>query len=80
MPLYIKDPDVDELARRYQKLSKANSKTDAVRQALKRAVDELAGKPTLADIAASLCRDFRAMANPSRGEPADKAFVDSLYE
>jgi antitoxin VapB len=80
VPLYIKDPEVSELARRYQKLSKAPTKTDAVRRALQHAIDDLADKPGLADIAVGLCRDLRAKANPSRSKSADKAFIDSLYE
>lgn len=34
MALYIRDPEVDELARELQRLTKAETKTDAVRAAL----------------------------------------------
>lgn len=80
MPLYIKDPEVDDLVKRYQKLSRAASKTDAVRKALERSIAELAETPSLADIAVTFCRDLKSKADASRAAPADKAFVDSLYE
>jgi len=44
MPRYIKDSDVSEMAEKLRKLSTARSKTEAVRQALKRA-PEAATKP-----------------------------------
>lgn len=34
MPLYIRDPDVDALAEHVRRLTKAKTKTEAVRQAL----------------------------------------------
>ena len=38
MPLYIKDPEVSEMAEALRKLTSARSKTEAVRQALKSAL------------------------------------------
>jgi antitoxin VapB len=34
----------------------------------------------LVDLGAGFCRELRVRANPGKGEPADKAFRDSLYE
>ena len=39
MPLFIKDPDVAEMAERLRKLTSARTKTEAVRQALKSALN-----------------------------------------
>lgn len=80
MPLYIKDDSIDELAKRLQIALKVPSKTEAVRLALQRALDDEAAKPTLPEIAVNFCRDLRARANPAAGLLADKAFRDSLYE
>lgn len=62
MPLYIKDDAIDHLARRYQMLSRATSKTEAVRKALQMALDAELAKPVLEDIAVAFCRDLKAKA------------------
>ncbi len=62
MPLYIKDDAIDRLARRYQALTKASTKTEAVRLALQKALDEELTKPALADIAVAFCRNLRQKA------------------
>lgn len=46
MPLYIKDPDVAEMAEALRKLTSAPSKTEAVRQALKSALEAATEKPS----------------------------------
>ncbi|WFS04673.1 type II toxin-antitoxin system VapB family antitoxin [Rhizobium tumorigenes] len=63
MPLYIKDDAIDRLARRYQALTKAPSKTEAVRKALQLALDTELAKPVLEDIAVAFCRNLRTKAN-----------------
>lgn len=70
MPLYIKDDSIDRLARRYQMLSQAPSKTEAVRKALQQALDAELAKPILEDIAVAFCRDLQAKAQ-ARRETAD---------
>ncbi|MDL2402998.1 type II toxin-antitoxin system VapB family antitoxin [Rhizobium mayense] len=62
MPLYIKDDAIDRLARRYQALTKASTKTEAVRLALQRALDEELTKPSLADVAVTFCRQLKQKA------------------
>jgi antitoxin VapB len=62
MPLYIKDDAIDRLARRYQVLTKAPSKTEAVRRALQMALDDELAKPLLEDIAVAFCRDLKGKA------------------
>ena len=76
----IQGDRLDELARRYQTVVKASSKTEAVRQALQHALDEQLGEPVLADIAAEFARELVTKANPENGRPADKAFRDGLYD
>ncbi|MCZ3376061.1 antitoxin VapB [Rhizobium sp. ERR 922] len=62
MPLYIKDDAIDRLARRYQALTKATTKTEAVRLALQKALDEELTKPALADVAVTFCRNLKQKA------------------
>lgn len=68
MPLYIKDDAIDRLARRYQMLTRAPSKTEAVRKALQMALDAELAKPVLEDIAVAFCRDLRAKAAAHGGQ------------
>ncbi|PST18138.1 transcription factor [Rhizobium sp. JAB6] len=70
MPLYIKDDAIDRLARRYQALTKAGTKTEAVRLALQKALDEELTKPALADVAVAFCRNLRQKAI-AKGGSAD---------
>ncbi len=69
MPLYIKDDAIDRLARRYQVLTKVPTKTEAVRLALQKALDEELTKPALADVAVAFCRNLRQKAT-AKGENA----------
>ncbi len=62
MPLYIKDDAIDRLARRYQALTKATTKTEAVRLALQKALDEELTKPALADVAVTFCHNLKQKA------------------
>lgn len=75
MPLYIKDDAIDRLARRYQALTKAPTKTEAVRLALQKALDEELTKPVLADIAAAFCRNLKQKATV--GAERDSATGDA---
>lgn len=68
MPLYIKDDAIDRLARRYQALTKSPTKTEAVRLALQKALDEELAKPALADVAAAFCRNLKQKAAEKAGE------------
>ncbi|MBB3611761.1 MAG: type II toxin-antitoxin system VapB family antitoxin [Rhizobium sp.] len=68
MPLYIKDDAIDRLARRYQALTKSSTKTEAVRLALQKALDEELAKPALADVAAAFCRNLKQKAAEKAGE------------
>ena len=78
MPLYVKDQEVDRLAERLSRLRRI-SKTEAVRQALAHELARAESEPTLAEKARAFIRDLDAK-YPKIGPPADKAFIDSLYE
>ncbi|WP_342162230.1 type II toxin-antitoxin system VapB family antitoxin [Methylobacterium sp. SD21] len=83
MPLYVKDPQVDALADELTSL-RGSTKTEAVRQAL---LNEIArakesaragGEADLVERTLAFTRRLRARAGS--GQPADKTFIDSLYE
>ena len=79
MAFHIKNPETDALARRVAAL-KNTGLTEAVHVALANELEREAGKPSLVEIGVAFCRDLRERGRPGDGEPADKAFRDSLYE
>ena len=79
MPLYVKDPEVDNLAERLAALRRT-TKTEVVREALRRELEREEKSPTLVETGMAFVRALHAHANPERGAPADKAFIDSLYD
>lgn len=78
MPLYVKDIEVDRLASRVAALHRI-SKTEAVRRALLHELEREGEETSLVERGMAFARALRASA-PGKGEPADKAFIDSLYE
>lgn len=79
MALYVKDQEVDALADRLAQVKKT-SKTEAVRLALRHELEREQAIPSLVEVGVEFCRNLKARGNPAKGQPADKAFVDSLYE
>lgn len=79
MAFHIKNPETDVLARRVAALKKVGL-TEAVHTALVHELEREQGKPSLVDLGVQFCRDLRAKGDPTRGNAADKAFRDSLYE
>lgn len=79
MALYVKDPEVDQMAERLSRLARI-SKTEAVRRALRRELDHVEKPSDLLDRIAAFTRDLEARAPREGGQPVDKAFIDSLYE
>lgn len=82
MPLYVKDPEVvrltEDLARR-----RGISKTEVIRQALRNEIAREAPteeQPDYVKKVMAAAQTFRAKGNPAKGLPADKDFLDSLYE
>lgn len=78
MPLYVKDPEVDRLAERLAKRRNV-SKTEAVRHALRRELEREDALPSLVEEGVAFVRALHKRARPKAGQPADKAFIDSLY-
>ena len=78
MPLYVKDREVDRLAERLVALRRA-SKTEVVRQALLHELERLEGAPSLVEQGVAFVRALRARAEPEKGLPADKDYIDDLY-
>ena len=79
MPLYVKDPEVDRLAERLAALRKT-SKTEAVRQALQHELAQMGEEPSLVEQGIAFVRALKARADRDKGAPADRAFIDDLYD
>lgn len=77
MPLYVKDPQVDALAVELTAL-KGSTKTEAVREALRNEIARTKAEPDLVEQTRAYTRRLRARVG--LGKPADKTFIDSLYE
>jgi antitoxin VapB len=78
MPLYLKDREVDRLAERVAALRKT-TKTEVVRQALKRELEREEATPSLVEKGIAFVKALHARSHPSQGAPADKEFIDQLY-
>jgi antitoxin VapB len=76
--LYVKDPEVDRLAERLAGL-RHTSKTDVVREALLHELERIEGIPSLVERGVAFVRALRERAEPGKGQPADKDFIDTLY-
>ncbi len=79
MAFHIKNRETDALARRVAALKKTGL-TEAVHTALVHELEREQAKPSLAERSREFALALRAKGNPSRGLPADKDFIDSLYE
>lgn len=79
MALYVKDMEVDRLAARLATLRRT-SKTEVVRQALLHELERMEGVPSLVEQGVLFVRALRARAEPEKGQPADKDFIDGLYD
>lgn len=79
MALFVKDPEVDKLAERLVAIRKV-SKTEVVRQALLHELEREKAEPSLIEKGVDFCRALRTRADHAVALPADKAFIDGLYE
>ena len=84
MPLYVRDERVNELAEQVQKILKAPTKTDAIRQALEKVVEssrplEETGKPPLAERLKAIRDRYQSMGTPNP-DFDDKKFLDEMWE
>lgn len=79
MPLYIRDDEVDQLAQQLAVMTNARSKTDAVRKALRDAVETLTEqKPLLERIAPALAL-ADAIGGPNDPDFDMKAYTDEMW-
>ena len=78
MALYVKDPEVDQMAERLSRLGRI-SKTEAVRRALRRELEHVEEPSEFVERGLAFVRDLHARAGPNR-QVVDKAWIDSLYE
>jgi antitoxin VapB len=79
MSLFIKDPKVDAMAERLRAVTKAASKTDAVRAALSRALEEAERRqPILERLAPALALAQKIGPGIGAGAFDQKAFFDAL--
>ncbi|MDQ6434998.1 type II toxin-antitoxin system VapB family antitoxin [Mesorhizobium sp. LHD-90] len=79
MAFHIRNPQTEALARKVA-ATKGVGLTEAVHEALANELKREAGKESLADFTKAFVRELKAKGDPSRARPADKAFIDSLYE
>jgi antitoxin VapB len=78
MALYVKDPEVDRMAAELAEIRKT-TKTEVLKVALRNELQR-EDKETFVRRAVEFARKVRAQGRPELGQPADKAFRDSLYE
>jgi antitoxin VapB len=78
MPLYIKDDEVDALATEFQSISGARSKTEAVRTALKDAIERKRDKTAMIEGIRQAQAMARAMGVRHDPDFDMKEFMDEL--
>jgi antitoxin VapB len=78
MPLYVRDDDVDALAAELQKLTKARSKTEAVRLALQHEIERNRASVPLRERLAKLQERATAIGLPNPNFDMKK-FTDEMW-
>lgn len=79
MPLYVRDERVNKLAEQAQKILKAPTKTDAIRQALERVVEAEEQRPPLAERLEKIRAKYNMPAYESLEPFDEKAFLDEMW-
>jgi antitoxin VapB len=79
MAFHIKNPETDALARKVA-AAKGLGLTQAVHEALRNELARTASEPSLIEKSLEFSRRLCAKGHPELGKPADKEFIDSLYE
>lgn len=77
MAFHIRNPETDRLARQVARL-KGTGLTEAVHTALEHELARETASTSLAERIDAFSRELRKRSHPERGQPADKAFFDSL--
>ncbi|MBB2971496.1 type II toxin-antitoxin system VapB family antitoxin [Mesorhizobium sp. RMAD-H1] len=80
MPLYIRDDDVDTLARKIQQLTKAPNKTEAVRRALQNELARAQAAIPLKERVKELQDKVRNRMGPNKADFDMKKFTDDMWE
>lgn len=78
MPLYIKDDEVDDLANELQRMTGAATKTEAVRAALKDAIERKRDKTSIIDAIRRAQAKAEAMGVRPNADFDMKEFMDEL--
>ncbi|MFN3509578.1 MAG: type II toxin-antitoxin system VapB family antitoxin [Allorhizobium sp.] len=78
MPLYVRDERVNQLAEQAQKILKAPTKTDAIRQALERVVEAEEQRPSLAERLEKIKQRYQAMGTDDP-DFDQEAFLDEMW-
>jgi hypothetical protein len=79
MTLLLEDEDVVQLATRLAERRQV-SPTQVLRDALKREWSREVGDTSMIDAVKVIQSKVRALSDPQKARPADKDFIDSLYE
>jgi antitoxin VapB len=79
MPLYVKDREVDRLAKRLALLRKT-TKTAVVRQALERELEREEAASSLVEKGMAFVKALHARSHSLQEATAYKDFIDGLYE
>lgn len=79
MAFHIRNPETDALARKVA-AAKGVGLTQAVHEALRHELERAQEKPSIVERGLRFAEELRRRSHPERGLPADKAFIDSLYE
>lgn len=79
MALYVKDEEVDRLVKDVRAAYGVKTKTEAVRIALQRALDQAEAKPTLREQLEAVRRRIREDYGPDDPDFDDKAYFDQMW-
>jgi antitoxin VapB len=80
MPLYIRDDDVDALAKKVQQVTKAPTKTEAVRRALENELARVEQAVPLKERVEKIQNSVRAKMGPNKPDFDMKKFTDEMWE
>jgi antitoxin VapB len=78
MRLYVRDERVNQLAEQAQKILKAPTKTDAIRQTLERVVEAEEQRPPLAERLENIKQRYRAMGTDDP-DFNQETFLDEMW-
>lgn len=79
MAFHIRNPETDALARKVAAV-KGVGLTEAVHEALQHELTREMKESSIVERGLRFAEELRKRSHPERGLPADKAFIDSLYE